>query len=167
MWRHALPSDSVPLSVAEAESSGRRFPRSAGPVEFSALMQSKVVVGTSARRCVAVGKANAAQSGDFIVVSLRHFADEWRRGILAKTTWVTAHRARIGRPMRLTVRASRLDPPDVSYIFVGAETTYSWAATLLMRFGWSRGAFIPLPTAGKWLLVATVAQDWGCFVQEL
>lgn len=170
VWRQAAAADSVPRSIAEAEAQGGRHPRSARPAEFRPRAAESVSVGTAERRCVIVGDANVARSGDLIASPFRLYRDYWRQGAPPKVSWVAGHRPPLGEPVQLLIEATRLDEPAASYVFLGDVDTFRWSAIAmmeLMRIPWGTAAVFDIPTPGRWLLVATVAENWGCFVLDL
>jgi hypothetical protein len=168
VWRPAVPGDSVPRSITEAEREGSEYPRSDKPAAFPTFPNYPVRVGTADRRCVVVGNAEAARSGDFVAVSFRGYVEEWRLGRTgSKMVWAAGHRAPIGERLKLTITASRVDTLADAYVYVSEARTYRWPAAMLIRHGWAGGEFVPLPSAGRWLLVARVGKDWGCFVLDL
>jgi hypothetical protein len=171
VWRQALPADSVPQSIAEAELQGSRHPRSPEPGVFGQWWLDKATVGTSDRRCVVVGDANGARSGEMVGTPFQLYADYWSRGAAPKLSFATAHRPPIGEPMHLIVKVARVDAPAASYVFIGRASTVRWSAVViskLMRIQWGAAATaIDPPSPGRWLLVASLGTDWGCFVLDL
>ena len=167
VWREAVPGDSVPRSITEAELQGSRSPRSPELGEFAQRWLDKVTAGTSDRRCVVVGDANSARSGDLIGTPFRFYAEYWRRGAPPKLLFVAAHRPRIGAPTQLIIKVSRIDALAESYVFIGPVHTSRWSAEL-MRIEWGTAApIVDPPSSGRWLLVASLGIDWGCFVLDL
>ena len=171
VWREAVPGDSVPRSIAEAELQGSRSPRLPEPGEFVQRRLDMATVGTSDRRCVIVGDANGARSGEMIGTPFRLWTEWWRRGPPPKLSFATAHRPPIDDPVQLIIKAHRIDEPAASYVFIGAVRVYRWptvATAKLMQIQWSTAATkIDPPSSGRWLLVATLGADWGCFVLDL
>ncbi len=169
--RRAAASDSVPRSIAEAEAQGERHPRSGAPAAFPPRLAARREIDTAERRCVEVGAANVVRAGDVLASPFALYRQHWHAGIHppGKVSWFGAH-ARSGVPMQLIVRATRLDTAGSSHVWVGSEERLSWGfATVLpyLSFGLNNATMFDLPAPGRWLLVATIDQNWGCFVYSL
>ena len=170
VWRPAVGSDSVPRSIEEAERLGSRHPRSTDPVAFQKRWLNRAAVATEDRTCVVVDSANSARSGEIIGANFRAYIEWWSRGAPPKLAWGAGHRPAISEPVQLILTASRLDEPAPSHVLVGEVTTYQWSAVALarlLRMQWFEAAVIDPPMPGRWLLVARVGVNWGCFVLDL
>ena len=170
VWRPAVDSDSVPSSIAEAELQGNNYPRSSRPASFEQRWLDGTGVATAERRCVTVGEANSARSGEIIGANFRAYADFWRRGAPPKLAWGGGHPPAIGEPVQLIIKAARLDAPAPSHVLVGEVETFRWPMILmakLLPIQWFHAAVIDPPSPGRWLLVAHMGVDWGCFVLDL
>ena len=167
-WRPAAASDSVPESIAVAEAQGARHPRSSAPGVFLPALAARPHVGTAERRCVEVGEANVVRAGDMLASPFALYARDWHAGIHppGKLSWFGGH-VRSGVAMQLIVRATRLDSAGSSHVHVGAKRTLSWGYAKTRTYGWSDATMFDLPASGRWLLVATLDQDWGCFIYSL
>ena len=168
-WRGAAATDSVPHSIAEAEAQGKRHPRSRAPARFPPLLAARQDIDTPERRCVEVGTANVVRAGDVLASPFALYAQYWRTGGTPKVSWFGGH-VRSGVPTQLIVRATRLDTARSSHVWVGEKKTLSWGfATILpyLSSGWGNATTFDLPAPGRWLLVATIDQNWGCFVYSL
>lgn len=173
-WRVATPADSVPQTVVEGEAHGARFPRITANSVFHPSTGLVRAGGTSERRCVAVGDStdvetksvDGARSGEFYAGPFTLYAQYWRQGVHPppKLSWRGAHRARPGS-WQLVLRIARIDSAGPSFIYegpirkVGRRYTYP--------YGLGDAAMFDLPSAGTWLFVATMAEEWGCFVFTL
>ena len=172
IWRQAVPADSVPQSIAEAELQGSRHPRSPEPAVLGQWWLDRATVGTADRQCVVVGDAIAARSGDLIGNPFRLYAgaDYSRRGGAPKLSFAAAHEPPIGETMQLIIRAVRTDAPAESFVFIGRPYTVRWSGLLLWRLTrsqWWVPAGITPTSSGRWLLVTSLGTDWGCFVLDL
>jgi hypothetical protein len=170
-WRRATVSDSVPGSIAEAEAQGTRHPRSRARAAFPTRLATRREIDTAERRCVEVGTANVVRAGDVLASPFALYRQHWHAGVHppGKVSWFGAH-ARSGVPTQFILRATRLDTAGPSHVWVGREETLSWGfATILphLSFGLNNATTFDLPAPGRWLLVATIDQNWGCFVYSL
>ena len=104
-----------------------------------------------------------------IVSPFALYAQYWRMGGPPKMSWFGGH-LRSGVPTQLIVRATRLDTAAASHVWLGAEVTASWGLVRVLPylpFRMNNVTTFNLPTPGRWMLVATLDQDWGCFVLSL
>jgi hypothetical protein len=156
--RPAVSADSVAQSVLEAEERGRRHPQA---VTNNADRYHNAYTGTHERRCVNAD-ADSKRSGDFIAGPLLLYNDVWRQG--SGKLWWHPNEMPSEAPM-LTVHATRLDESAEARVFDSA--TIAWgsgpnaSATTSPKF-YPTG--IRLPTVGRWMMVATAGNNWGCFV---
>jgi hypothetical protein len=155
--RLALASDSVPRSIVEAEYQGARYP-AAGVPNNPRRSWDSLAGGTRERRCVDVDNVSVAQSGDFIAGPFALYNPVWRTGY-GKLIWQSFQ---VSQPWRsnplLTVRAARIDPSGETRVFDGLSISTNGTGTLFYPTG------VHLPTSGRWLMVATAGNNWGCFV---
>jgi hypothetical protein len=160
LWlgRPAVPTDSLAQSIAEAEERGSRHPPAVtnnagkGDVEFP---------GSRERRCVNTD-ADAMRSGDFVAGPFDWYNGAWRQGY--GKIWWHPDEMPSERPV-LIVQAARLDEPAESRVY---EATFvSWPSgpneseATSIKF-YPTG--IRLPTVGRWMMVVTAGNNWGCFV---
>jgi hypothetical protein len=167
-WRRATSADSIPSSIAEAEARGGRHPRSVEEASFYPRRDTLAHVGTAERRCVDVGTSNVVRAGDFIAMPFALYIRDWKSGMHppGKVSWLSAH-ARPSAPLQLVLRATRIDAATESYVYKGPTRTLSWGFGNLWPHGWATAAVFDLPSSGRWLIVATLDQDWGCVVLSL
>jgi hypothetical protein len=142
--RAATDADSVPRSIAEAESPGAH------------------TAHTAERKCFAATGYNPARSGDISARGFDIYNDLWTIGY-GKIAWETPNATPGAAPAPLmTVRATRLDPPGATRVFdVHAVEQSTAGNTLFYPSG------IHLPTSGTWMLVATAGPNWGCFLHTV
>jgi hypothetical protein len=154
--RPAAARDSVPRSALEAEQRVRRMitpsPSDALPLQAVFPVQA----GSSARRCVTVGRAQYVRSGDFVVGPFASYVDVWRRGY-GKLAVVPVHGS-AKSPSNLAITASRLGTFRGARIFDAALQHGAW---------YFYPSNIHLPSRGRWLLVTATSQTWGCFIFTL
>jgi hypothetical protein len=163
--REARASDSVPRSIAEAEARGRQHPRLSTRPWYPKSLDSIGYVGTSERRCVDVGKANLARSGDFFAGPFALYQRDWPINRVhggGKMFWQPVVGARPDAPTNLVVRVYQLDGGHYSRVWEGQPiTTLAPVSDMLLHSN------IVLPVRGRWLFMATAAENWGCFVYTL
>jgi hypothetical protein len=158
LGRPAIPTDSVPTSIQEAEARGERSPR----VERNNVdTLSQDVGGTNQRRCVDVNGINIVRSGDFIAGPFASYSEEWRGGY-GKIWWKPSF---VGEPhATLSVTAARLDTIAVGRVFEQSDLAYptdEWRKRVGAQF-YPSG--FRVPSTGRWLLVASAGGNWGCFI---
>jgi len=161
------PTVAAQRFVEAAEQEGARFPRGnpqAPPPTFGSM-------GPAERKCVefppnvdgkwAFHHPVSRRSGEFETGAL---ISALRAGQPRKVWWSPLHNPQPAKAA-LIVRGTRLDQPEITSRFVSSH--YGWP---VMKDGRAHReyAFYPtrfgLPSAGRWLLIATSANDWGCFI---
>ncbi|MGE3343823.1 MAG: hypothetical protein AB7L71_10340 [Vicinamibacterales bacterium] len=164
-----LAGNTVEQIVASAELHGRGFPVDPSmPMRMPAIFASAAAAGTSERRCVKAAGQGPVRSGEFVIsgeLSGFLYPDPRRRGV--KIPWSPLHHS---SNMELLVRARR----------VGAAGEYRYIGVTVAHGSREPGQPVPLeereyffPSAieflhsGTWVVVATQASDWGCFVLTL
>jgi hypothetical protein len=153
LGRPAVKADSVPASIAEAEAQGRGRPLKTTSDSLP-LTTFSPEVGTAERRCVEAGHARYARSGEFSVGPFDHYSAVWNAGY-GKLAWGLV-RASSAAAQHLEIEAVRLDRPATPYLFDAARVFPNMYA----------GNF-HLPSTGRWMLVGTAGDAWGCFVFEV
>jgi hypothetical protein len=174
-----VDSRPIPPSIAEAEAEGAAFAREAAPSSLPYGFRPGNVRGTDERKCVPFPDRavmshtnaweNSRRSGEFVVGGM--ITEGLQAGVAAKVFWVPLHDPE-SRKAQLLVRSVRLGQPAITAQFSRSDYASSLKAervsgeTRYVRDGDS--IFYPsgfsLPSAGQWLLVATSANDWGCFI---
>ncbi len=154
-----LRAQAIARTPAAAEAEGAQFPRvvTAGPPTG---LVARTTAGTSERRCIAppadADMLDGLRSGDFVVRA--RLTGYWgiRAGKGHKVLWLPVHPASDLRTP-LLIRAARADQPTDSLRQVVPALTRAHDA---------RGypSSVEFPTAGEWVVVATAASDWGCFL---
>jgi hypothetical protein len=159
--RGALAVDSVPRTVADAESFGRRYPQADQEAEFPpvTLLGESSLTGPGDRRCVDVANYEWIRSGEFIGGPFALYRASWAAP--PKFVWVAAHQPRLER-LQVKVFATPLDAPDDARVYA----TYRALPRLTMRKRPIQG-FVFLPRPGRWMLVTTAGANWGCFILTL
>ncbi|HTR78278.1 MAG TPA: hypothetical protein VMH39_09215, partial [Gemmatimonadaceae bacterium] len=116
-------------------------------------------VGTSDRRCVEVGAADIARSGDMFAGNFVPAA-RTPRTREAKFWLQPTHRPQPGVPITFVLRATRLDTVSAGWVRESEPFGLHVAppAAVADPIG------LWLPSAGVWMLIATAGEDWGCFV---
>ena len=151
----------IPSTPQQAEAQGAAFPRGAAPTRVAPAFNG-AFRGSADRRCVtphtegplevSERAISPLRSGEFIV------RDGWLRvNQRTKIVWMPLHNPS-DYPDTLLIRAVRLGHPSDT---LRASVSY---------WGWSGSransgyiSNLVFPSAGTWLLVPTVGNDWGCF----
>lgn len=162
--RPATPDDSVPRSVAEAEAFGARFPRAAGPESLPRHF-AVAELGTKDRRCVDVDTANAARSGEFVGGPFQAHVTYWHQR-WGKWWFVSGHPYPLRTPVQGTVFFTRLDTAGPAFVFKSETRRVRYHDPEFDR-NMSIGAYFNLPARGKWMVVASKHDLWGCFILTL
>jgi hypothetical protein len=165
----------APATIQEAEAEGAAFPREAPPPSLPFGFGD--VNGTQERKCVAFPDGgvlsanwiqNSRRSGDFVVGA--EIIQGLQAGGEAKVFWVPLHDP-ASRNATLLVRSVRLDQPAITSRFVGKDYAFPMKeqrspikdSAVDREHGFYPSGF-SLPSAGRWLLIATSGPDWGCFI---
>jgi hypothetical protein len=152
--------------VASAEREGVAFPvDSSRPARVKALFTDQSVPGNSSRRCVPATGFGQVRSGDFVING--RLSGPRNKNNEIKVAWGPMHHQ---RQMQLVVRGR----------LVGADETTSFESSVVAHGVPKPGAVVPeaereyffpsgvkFASAGRWVLVATQASDWGCFVFDI
>ena len=156
-----LPGQAIQRTVASAESEGQHvWPKKHRVAQAS--VENGPSSGTSARHCVAPPttddslEGNSLRSGEFIARTRFTGRGGFRVGRGQKVMWLPLHAVR-GSTVPLLVRAAHLEQPSDSLRQTIPRLVYSHGES-----GYPSN--IVFSTAGDWLVVATAASDWGCFL---
>lgn len=166
---HASQNAPIPPSlpaladIHAAEAEGARFPTGA-QASVQGGVDAAGAVGTAARTCVEVGDATSVRAGDFLAGpfgGVAGFRDSWQAWH-TKVWWAPRYLAdRTPRDLGddgLVVRGTRLDAPAPPMTYRYGELVRSADGTGFFNSG------VWVPSAGRWMLVATFGPNWGCFV---
>jgi hypothetical protein len=160
--RVATAADSLPATIAEAEAQGRRYPRSVRPGSFPRSIDSVGYVGTPERSCVDANGAQVARSGEFGAGNFAMYGPRRVAGPI-KLWWFPLHAAQPGAPTTLVVRTMRIDGPADGHVYTGRPIT----SLVPLR----ESPMIPsgpvIGATGRWMLIATAAENWGCFLLKI
>jgi hypothetical protein len=154
-------AQSIPRSTSQAEAEGAAFAHANGASQPNFM--TRAVAGTNERKCIApaVGdslQAGALRSGNFIVRG--SLAGEFgpHAGRARKFLWIPLHSVEAA-PTPLVIRAAAATSPDtVRATFPGpvhSHGQYGYPSTL------------EFPSPGRWIVVATSGDDWGCFLLDV
>jgi hypothetical protein len=160
----AVDSPPIPTTIQQAEHEGAIFPRGDTQTPPPPGFDTEKTIGTADRRCVEFTERLSTvrgRSGEFVVSGEIGALMVAREG---KVSWTPFHDPASAHAT-LLVRGSRLDHPGITSRFVSAN--YALPATANGSVTRDH-AFYPssfsLPSPGRWLLVATSGDDWGCFI---
>jgi hypothetical protein len=154
----------IPASVAAAEAEGAALPRRAAPAPVAPDF-TRPSGGTAARKCVAPSASDAdasgqLRSGEFLVRG--RFVGRFGLQALkaSKIYWMPLHDP-LDYPNALLIRATRIGHPDDAFRLAVADWAYP-------GHGHERDSGFPslvtFPSPGTWLVLATMGDDWGCFL---
>lgn len=153
--RAAGVNDSVPGSVAGADAQGRAARPASAPTSTQTLFAGEVT-GNAERKCVETSFDNPVRSGDFIARGFNGYAGTWGSGY-GKVAYLPAHPIP-DHPPPIVMRAATVDAqPQEMRVFTSSSFVQSGGA-------WFYNTGFHLPRRGRWLLVLTAGDDWGCFV---
>lgn len=157
-------AQNVPATLAAAEVEGGNFPHGAWPAAVSSLF-AQPFSGSAERKCVTPPSTDdsvrngSLRSGEFIVRSRLVGPSGLRENRGHKILWMPLHNP-IEYPDTLLIRAARVGHPTDSFRKVVSHAAYSPGSKTNSGFP----SDVRFPTAGKWLVVATAGNDWGCFL---
>jgi hypothetical protein len=149
-------------TVADAEAEGAAFPHDPIPAVLPAAYDAGSFDGSIERRCVQPVRVSvwppSLRSGEMIVrgyVGLQ----AGKRG--NKMLWMPL-RDPGNHPVSLLIRGVRVDHPSDTLRQTIALRRVARQLGHHDSFGFP--STMHFPTAGKWLVIATAGNDWGCFV---
>lgn len=152
--------------IASAEAEGASYPR--GRADLGQLGQDVGDAGTIERKCVDTREAGSVRSGDILAGPFSMFKTAWQQG--RTKIWWMPQDFNVGAcpgmwqacaGTELIVRATKLDHPEertVQRFWDHARS--SQTSTYFFPTGAS------LPSAGRWMIVATTGRNWGCFLVD-
>jgi hypothetical protein len=154
--RVATAADSVPRTIAEAEARARRMILPS-PADTLPLQNGfPTTTGSAERRCAEVGGAQYVRSGDFVVGPFTSYSQNWYSGY-GKLAVVPVHGSK-DSPRAMTLTATKVGTGGEARIFAESLQHGMWY-------------FYPsnfhLPSTGRWLLITSTPDTWGCFVFDL
>jgi hypothetical protein len=163
--RAVTAQSAISTTAAQAEAEAAAYPHS-GIASAPQSFFSRPFAGTSDRRCVAADEADdlkasgSLRSGEVIVRG--HWMDPagLRAGEEHKFLWLPLHGSGEMRAP-LVIRAHHLGEP--------ADSVRLMVARIAHGGGYVYGypSLVSFPSSGRWLVVATAGEDWGCFVLDV
>jgi hypothetical protein len=152
----ALPdvSQIVLRDVAGAEGEGATYPHPRADQAQPGFFGGAGYTGTADRKCIETKDGLSVLAGDILAGPFRMFQTHWQQG-RTKIWWAPRY-----VPFAdLIVRASRLDDPDqhTRFRFTDVASAIPSGVRFFPSDAW-------LPSAGRWMIVATAGSNWGCFV---
>jgi hypothetical protein len=168
-------------TIADAEAEGASYPRDRAP-EHVPTMFGAQYPGTGARKCTSgpqtVGvrgsqvllgyQPTAIRSGEFIIGGQVGAGSPANVGWQSKIWWAPYHNP-FEYGTKLLVRGARLGHPGDTIRYERPDYAVPASGLLPTRTsGKKTDSFFPsgitLPRSGRWLLIATAGDDWGCFI---
>lgn len=179
-----VPTDAgYPRDVAQAEGDGARYPSQSFtgllPAHFDETREGNKGPlgpsgGTSARRCVDGTAFWWARSGELVARPLVQNIQAWEPdGERWKLLFFLLHQdpsdARAAGPYGdgLLVRAVSRSTPEQTYVYESPTPHTAYRPEEQREVVIDFPAFLRLPYAGEWILVATAGPDWGCFMVDI
>jgi len=139
-----------PRTVEAAAAEGAKHPKAGGtePVMYADAF------GPKERQCVDAEKHVTARSGEFVAGP---FDAHVMMAGLGRKVWWTPRQGAAMPPMQL--RAVKIGSPD---------TTVTWTFPSVVRNenGYFFNTTFRFPEVGKWLVVVTSGENWGCFLLD-
>src|ERR1051325_11099445 len=160
--------------IAAAEAEGSMFPRRAAPVVLARAfvptpsldVSSFENKGSENRKCVVGYEMGPIRSGEFVIGGQLSGPRAMMHGRQGKVWWAPLHHAAEMPP--LVVRGRNLENPSDTVRFTSSNIAWPVTPGGPRVQESDREYFFPsgitIPTAGRWLLVATSGADWGCFI---
>jgi hypothetical protein len=149
----AVPNVQAPLrSVDAAEADGAKHPKAAAAAETSV---HATAFGSRERRCVDAETHAMAKSGEFVAGPFSDYVTMVGTG-KRKVWWAPQDNATATMPP-LQVRATKVGAPDVA-------VNWTLPSVVQNENGYFFNTLILFPENGKWLVVVSSGNNWGCFV---
>jgi hypothetical protein len=139
-----------PPTIEAAEAEGAKYPKADSAAEHG--MYAKAF-GPKDRKCVDAESHLAARSGEFVAGAFDH---HWKMGNGRKVWWAPMQTATMA-PMLL--RATKIGAP-------GTTVTWNFPSVVSNENGYFFNTTFRFPEAGKWLVVVTSGNNWGCFLLD-
>jgi hypothetical protein len=147
-----MNAQAPPRSVETAEADGAKYSKAADGAELAVFADA---FGSRARRCVDAETHVMARSGEFVAGPFDTYVSLAGTG-RRKVWWAPRDTATATMPP-LQLRATKVGAPDV---------TVSWTLPSVVRNenGYFFNTLVLFPQNGKWLVVVSSGNNWGCFV---
>jgi hypothetical protein len=150
LGQSALPPPTSPESAARE---GANYPKQMITAEQPGY---SAAVGPIDRRCVEAEGLATARSGEWVAGPFDRYYGIMGGG---RKVWFAPRTGTVHPPMQL--RASKIGAPDVTFAWASpAGTTVNDGDAFLFP------AALRFPQAGRWLVVVTSGQNWGCFLLD-
>lgn len=167
--RVAATTQPVRETVADAEAEGAVYPhgprREHGPTQFAGRGPAERTC-TNGPTTVSIAVPWVISSGDFVIGGQLGGYSPPNVGRQSKIWWVPYHNPEeygttlLVRGAHLGVRGdtTRYEQPDDAWPSAGFGPGRALKSDAFFPSG------VTLPHAGRWLLIATAGDDWGCFI---
>jgi hypothetical protein len=159
---NAVPAQrpgSQPRTVEAAEAEGATYPTASELTEQSGYAEAS---GPKERKCVDADAAKhvAARSGEFVAGPFDRrvmFGSPTSPESAKRKVWWTPRQTAVMPPMQL--RAAKIGSPDLT-------ASWTFPSVVSNESGFFFNTLVRFPQAGKWLVVVTSGNNWGCFILD-
>ena len=141
-----------PRTVDAAAAEGAKHPKAGGtePVMYANAF------GPKERQCVDAEKHLTARSGEFVAGP---FDTHVMMAGLGRKVWWAPRQGAAMPPMQF--RAVKITPSDST-----VAVTWTFASVVRNENGYFFNTTFRFPEVGKWLVVVTSGDNWGCFLLD-
>jgi hypothetical protein len=156
-------SDAEIIARAEADGAAYPYVEAANPHKGSFI---RGMAGGTDRRCYEGIDLGPVRSGEFVIGGQLSGARGMRAGLQGKVWWAPFNHSRDMPP--LEVRGRSLSNPADSLRYTTATVAWPVSPGSQLVAESAREYFFPsgitMPAAGRWVVIATSGNNWGCFI---
>ena len=186
-WRPSLYVWLIPFVVAAAPALAQRAPIPVGSTEAEIIAWAEAdgaaypdvpspnphkgnfirgMAGGVDRRCYEGIEIGPVRSGQFVIGGQLSGARGMRAGLQGKVWWAPFYHSRDMPPLEVRGRNLTNSSDSIRYTTATVAWPVSPGSQLVSES--AREYFFPsgitIPTAGRWLVIATSGNNWGCFI---
>jgi hypothetical protein len=144
-----------PQTVEAAEAEGAKHPKATEGTDFT----YGDAVGPKERKCVDADKEKhvVARSGEFVAGPFGTPVMFGTPGNYRRKVWWAPRQTAVMPPMQF--RAVKVGAPDVT-------VSWTFPSVVHNENGFFFNTLFRFPAVGKWLVVVTSGNSWGCFILD-